>query len=509
MFTTIYSHWVTIADRGETFSKLRRPRNLMLWGFVFIASCSVYEPLRLDDETFTYQVDQAPITFVLVCRSDVSFCQETEPKFRAVAEVLKEKCQFVFLEANVSTKTREHYHVIAFPSLFLFRGSAHFTEYKSERDVPHMLAYLRRVLGDRVTILDNARDVHDYLEDNQAAVILAGDDLDLDLVSTFTRVADSLSDDIPFAIASSADAVQQLGLEEVPSLRLHRNEDRTIVDFPLAFSITDEMLHSWILENMVPRYHARDSVIFRNLAFDPRPSVLGFVDTSRKASLDSLHATFERLVEDYGTNFTYIYSDIFDMGHTVLGLGFSGAREPVYLVGSLTGGDLHDHVLFPERRQATPSSVSAWVGQVMNNTLRKSSGVTPIESQTGPLFELSFDDQERYLLAPGLDVAVLYVHPDDENKDANIEIMRRAADEFARQKIESVRWYFVNVTKTQLVQSGLGSYTSSIFMLVPAGTVKQRIVFQDVHDSNAIMNGVMVHGATKVKVTLPGFEQEL
>jgi hypothetical protein len=474
----------------------------MLCGLVVLGACGVYEPLKLDDETFKSQVDQAPVTFVLVCRADVSFCQETEPKFRVVAEVLKEKCQFVLLEANVSPKTRQLYRVIAFPSLFLFRGSSHYMEYKGERDVPHMLTFLRRVLGDSVTNLDNARDVHDYLEENQAAVILAGDDLDPDLIASFTHAAESLSDQIPFAIASTADAIQQLGLEEVPSLRLHRSEDRTVVDFPLAFSITDEMLHSWVVDNMVPRYHARDSVIFRNLAFDTRPSVLGFVDSSRKSSLDSLHATFEQLVEDYGTNFTYVYSDIFDMGSLVLQLGFSGAREPVYCVGSLTGGDFHDQVLFPERRQATPSSVSAWVGQVMNGSIRIPSRAKPIDSQTGPLFELDFNDQDRSVMDPDNDVAVLFVHPEDENKDEHIGIIRQAAEEFARQNVASVKFYFVRATVTQFAQIGLSAYTTSLFTFVPAGAVKQRIVFQDVVDANALMHGIMKHGATKAKVTL-------
>ena len=90
----------------------------------FLISCqsAIYEPPVLNDNTFEKKLKDSQVNFVIVSRQNVSFCQEILPKFRAVAELLKDKCQFVILDESESNEMKRKYGFFAFPSLNLIGG---------------------------------------------------------------------------------------------------------------------------------------------------------------------------------------------------------------------------------------------------------------------------------------------------------------------------------------------------------------------------------------------------
>ncbi|OHS95737.1 hypothetical protein TRFO_10394 [Tritrichomonas foetus] len=480
---------------------------IFFFSFLFSYVSAIYEPLNLDDETFESQLMQSPVNFVMASNSNVSFCQEILPKFRAVAEMMKDRCQFVILENDVSPKMRQKYGIFAYPSFFVFRYSNYSAEYKGERDASHFLEYLKRILADPVPELDSARDVHDFLEETDSAVILAGDSIDDNLYSIFKSVAQNLTDRIPFAIARNPDATQQLGLEELPALRLHRSQDRKIIDFPLAFDVKENDLRKWVLENMVPRYAARDAVIFRDLAFDQRYSILAFVDTSRKSSLDSMHSTMDRLVTEFGSNFTYVYSDIYDIGTIVLQLGFSGAREPVYCIAMLTGGEVTEKHLFPERRTASPDNLAKWVRQFMNSTNIKQMNRSedPIHDQKGPLYKVVGIEFMNAIYNPQKDVVALIISGNEKDKARKMKLMETVAHEFKKQRITSVSFIWMDIDLNDVPGLPKSNFKKLPAILIfPAAEKKQPYLLQDDLDEFLLMNSILAHAKTRPKFKIPG-----
>ena len=79
---------------------------MVCFNFFFIFISSLYEPLNLDDETFEWQLKNVPVAFVMANRPDISFCQESLPKFRAVGEMVKDKCPFVVIDQDATPKLR-------------------------------------------------------------------------------------------------------------------------------------------------------------------------------------------------------------------------------------------------------------------------------------------------------------------------------------------------------------------------------------------------------------------
>ena len=478
---------------------------IQLLPLLLFLSSSIYEPLHLDDKTFIQQLEKSPINFVMAFRSNVSFCQDALPKFRAVAEILKDKIQFVILEDENSDQVKKMFGIFSYPSFFVFRYANYSCEYKGERDSAHFLAYLKRILVEPVKQLDTARDVHDFLDAADSAVILAGQDIDVNLLNMFNSVASNLSDMIQFAIATDIDAIQQLELEELPSIRLHRSEDRQIVEYPMIFETTEHDLREWIIKNMVPRYSARNSVTFRDLTFDKRYTVLAFVDTSRKISLDSMHKTLDRLTTEFGTNFTYVYSDIFDVGNIILQLGFSGMIEPIYCIAMLANGEISEKFLFPEKKNATPDNVVKWVKKFMNQTnFQHMKSEDPVLNQTGPFYKLVGKDFMQVTSDPEKDVVTLLLNGDEEDRSRKMKIVETVAKEFRKQNVQNVTFHYIDLDLNVIPGLNKSDFQNTSILIFPAAQQKQTLLLPSVFDELTLMNAVLQFATTKPKFRIPG-----
>jgi hypothetical protein len=471
--------------------------------FVLVSlSISSVDLLELNDTNFEEYLSQASLSFVLASREDIPFCQEIIPRLRNVAEIIGPVIQFIILNEASSPIVRKKYGIFASPSLFVFRGIIRTAEYTDERNVPHMLRYLKRIVGPPIDFLETARDVHDYIEIHRISIILAAEEIDIDLNSTFTRVASELHDKFPFAIARTPDAIQQLGVEEVPSLQLHRNDDRQVIDFSLAFTVTEDILRKWISDNVVPKYHARDSVIFRDLSFDPRYTLVSFVDTSKKASFDLMHDTLQKVVSEVGDVLTYVYCDIYDMGTQILAMGFSGARDPVYAILSLgVQGVLETH-LFPERRKPTSANIVKWVQKVLNESKHlKIASEDPIPNQSGPLFKVVGLEFRKVVSAQDTDVITAMLSGTEDNRSATLALMEEVADEFQKQHVTSVRFYYIDRDLNDVPVRD--EWDGSVILLWPSGAEKVPLLLNSMMDVYDLMTAILTHGKTKPAFKIP------
>jgi thiol-disulfide isomerase/thioredoxin len=463
------------------------------------------KPLEVGDETFQSRLLKAPLTFVFVDRPHIAFCRAVMPAFLEVAERIGPDVQFLILAYYRSPKTRQHYAFFAYPSLVVFRGADLTAEYIEDRNVVSMVDYLRRITGPAVVVLGSARAVHDFVEKHRTSVILATEAADEYLYQVFTQVAKKFRDTLAFAYVNTADAIQQLGVEEVPSLRLHRNDDRQKPEFPLAFGLTEHMLTEWIFENQTPRYWRKDAVIFRDLMFDGRYTLFAFVDSSRKASLDSMHQTMQRAVAEFGTNLTYVYSDIFDMRQDVLIAGFTGAHEPVYLLANLSGGKMHSQHLFPERRRPTPDNIVKWLHHIWNETLSPQvRSEQRITDQTGPFLKLVGSDFRQTVMGSQFDVVLLVLIGSQRDRSRAFETTRRAAVELERQKVTSVKFYHIDFVLNDLPGFALVVSDSSMILLWPAGELKEPFMLRGNISWVDLIKAIGGHAKTSPTIEIPG-----
>jgi hypothetical protein len=248
----------------------------------------------------------------------------------------------------------------------------------------------------------------------------------------------------------------------------------------------------------------RDSVVFRNLAFDNRYTLIGFVDSSRKQSLDLMHQTFQKVVSEYGQNLTYVYCDIFDMGTVVLNLGFTGAREPVYLIASLSGGELQDRYPFPERRQPTPDNVARWVGQFLNGSVKQKIRSEPeVAGQEGPLLKLVGTEFRTAVVLAEADIVTALLIGDESNRSATMAVLAEVAAEFAKQKVDSVKFYHIDAELNELPGLRMGDWTEPIILIWPAGKEKNPLLFKGDITAFHLMDALLNYCKSNVKFKIP------
>ncbi|KAH0790007.1 protein disulfide isomerase [Histomonas meleagridis] len=443
-----------------------------------------------------------PVAFVMTYQENVSFCIDLLPKFRAVAEMMKEKCKFVVIEKESTPQIRKKYHIFAYPSLFIFRYGNATAEYKGKRDSSSMYKYLKRILGDSVITLESARDVHDFLDENKISVILAGEELD-EIMPSYKSVASALTDIVPFAVATTEDAIQQLGVDEVPSLKVYRQVDRQTIDYSLVFKVTAGQLFKWFVKSIVPRYKELDSVVFRDLAFDSRYTLLAFVDTNRKPSFDLMHNTLDKIVSTYDQNLTYVYCDIYDMGNTVINLGFSGYREPIYCIVKITGGEITEKYLYPENKKATPNNIARWVGSFLNKTSHIIKSEEPPESQKGPLFKIVGRTFQDSILDSDHDILTLILVGDSTERELSYNNILETANEFYKQKIDTVKFCYIDYELNDLPGLQKQNWTSPVYLFWPYGQKKNAMLMNGSISAEQLMKELKKYAKIKNNFKIP------
>jgi hypothetical protein len=471
---------------------------------LFISSCLAAAPIEVDDQTIHSKLSKLPLTFLLAHRPNVTFCEEFLPEFRELCDRVGSRAQCAILNYEKSQKTRADHGIFAYPSIFVFRGIERTAEYSYDRNIPEMLAYLNRISGPVIDVLETARDVFDYLGNHRSCVILAGETLEPDLEHTFMNVATMLRDLLPFAIAGTTDAIQQLGIEEVPALQLHRSEDRQVLEFPLAFSATEEILKGWILENRLGRWRAKDGIVCRDLAFDTRFTLMAFVDQSNKRSLDLMHETFERVVEAFGQNLTYVYCDVYSVGNTLLTLGFTGKTEPLYLITSFRSGDIGESYLFPEKKQPKPENIVTWVTGFFGQGAQSMIKSEPRrEGQEGPFFKLVGTDFRAVVGAPEVDVVTALLIGPPDLRNATFKTVKQVAIEFQRQGVESVHFYHIDPQLNDLPGLKTGGWKTPVILLWPAGEQKSPLLFQGNVGPIDLMGLIQSYSKSNPRIVLP------
>jgi hypothetical protein len=488
--------------------KLPRSPQKVLFGRMFLClfwlCSSVYEPLLLTDDTFEDQLRQAPLSFVIASQSNISFCQDLLPKFRAVAEILKDKCQFVILEHDPSPKIREKYGIFAVPSLFVFRRDILTAEYTGERESTPILNFVRRITGPRVKPLDTARETYDFLRETHAALVLAGDEVDESVSTVFAKVAENLSDLVPFVTAATPESLQHLGLEDGTFLQLHRLDDRKVIEFPLEDGLTEDGLREWVLANRHPRYFAKNPVIFRDLAFNTRFTLLAFADFIRKVSTDAVHAALGRVFEEYGDALALVYLDSVENAGILGALGFSGQRDPVYSIVRFTGGEIREKWPYPEHMLSTPENIVRFVGRFLNMTREanmKSEAV--VGNQTGPLFKLVGREFSAATGDAKFDVVTAILVGSEENRSVTLERMNATAMELQKQKVKTVKCYYIDMELNDLPGLQVGNWTSPVVLLWPAGTEKSCLLFEADLSVAELLDAIKTNGKSKFKITVP------
>ena len=464
-----------------------------------------YAPRELTDRNFDEVMKDIPIAFVMANKEGISFCTDVIPVFNDSAYELKGKVQFIIIESSKTEKIRAKYGIYAYPSFFVFRYGKVSTEYRGQRVTRDIVNYLTRISGPNYVKLDDGRSVRDFLDSEITSVVLAAEDADPELLSTFNEVAKELKDHLAFAAVVDPDAIDLLNIDETPALQLTRLQDRVTLNFPLTNAFTENTMKEWIIKNIVPRYYMRDSVILRDLGQDSRYTIMAFVDSTRKKNLDIMHNIMNDVVNEFKENFTYVYCDIFDMGNIVLSLGFQGTHDPCFAILKLTNGDVKEKHILPDKYDATPRRVLSFVRKFYNQTVNRKLVSEPEPTvNNGPLKKLVGKTFLNVTLNPKMDIVLLCNRKDDEMKDKAMLVMKQVAAEFEKQRVKTVEFYYINLTANDTPGVKIpDSEESSDIIIWPAEEQKHPVLLRSKMDARTLSTYIINNGKSKFRFRMP------
>ncbi|EAY22918.1 hypothetical protein TVAG_076650 [Trichomonas vaginalis G3] len=480
-----------------------------LLSFLCVSFETTNKPIILTDSNFSKVIKEIPIAFLYLLKKKISFCEESLPDFIEASKIMNGTVQFVIMDCDDSRKTFDKYGFNAYPSYFVFRNGTVTYEYPYGREAYSIVQYLERISGKDVISINNGRDLRDFIDRQDHVIVLAAEDIDPELLSIYTEVAIKLKDRIPFVVVVDPDAIEMLNVETTPIIQLYRNQDRKVINFQLTvkeFNKGD--LETWIYNNITPRYKARNSIAFRDLNHDPRFTLLAFVDSSKKKSLDLLHKIMNDVVEEFDQNFSYLYCDIYDMGNIVLNLGFLGTHDPCFAIVKLTNGEIRDKHLLSDKYDATPRRVLNFVRKFYNNTINKQYKSEPIDEppsqQNSTVKKLVGSNFVEEVTNISYDKLILCIAKDNEDNKKALQNVKQVADDFQRQKVESVIFYYIDLTKNEIplkLPENKPGYPELIFW--PAGPKAQPNLLHGNSTSREIIAYVLDLSKTKYRYKVP------
>jgi hypothetical protein len=193
------------------------------------------------------------------------------------------------------------------------------------------------------------------------------------------------------------------------------------------------------------------------------------------------------------------------MGNLILGLGFSGAREPMYCIGRLSQGEFQDPSIFSERKRATPEAVTAWISEFMT-----SAKIVTLKSeevaigQVGPVQKMVGADMVSIVADRSKDILVLILAGEESDRAAARAVLLEAAEEFEAQNVTSVRFYEIDAELNDL-PSLPRSYnaTSPAFVLWPAVNDKMPLMFSGKSDVLELLTLLVAHAKSRFQFKIP------
>jgi hypothetical protein len=461
---------------------------------------AVYQPMFLNDANFESELSRSPVTFVMSCTDDNPICLEIFPQFLQTAERLQSECQFAIINSHESETRLAAYGVRSAPAFLLFRGLKFMADYANTPRTDHMCAYLKRVLGPRVMIIDTDSHAQEYLTTHQSCIILGGDDLDPLVVSLFETLAAEFADILPFILVRTIQAMRRFGLPSTGAIHLARNDDRKHVAFPIT---TAADLSEQIRKELAPRWQPYNEMILWRIAQDPRITLMAFTNRSNSLDMDLVHDTFERVWHDFGDTFTYVYGDIHELEQYAIDLGLFELNLPVWCLLAVYDGwmSIRDHYSVGVN-QSIPEIV-IWLGsfiKAQGNRKIRTEAVT--HGQPGPVFKLVGADFREATMITTMDVVIAILDGPDEGREHVIRVLNVAVVEFLKQNVTSMLFYHINAELNDL--RGLTREAGhSVIMMWPGGEDRSPVRFEGDIDVKRLVTFVAQNAKTFGHFVIP------
>jgi hypothetical protein len=217
-----------------------------------------------------------------------------------------------------------------------------------------------------------------------------------------------------------------------------------------------------------------------------------------------MHQTLQRVVDVFSEKLNYVYCDIGPMPSALVNLGFSGSREPVYIIGSMMKEQLQNRYLFPEDRPASPESVIRWVYQFLDTTdeLVVRSKAQALHPRRPYCQLFGFEFRESFM-DPRFDVVVVLLLPDENNRSLALETGRKAAVELQRQNVASVKFYYIDAVFNELPEFAIDDRWGSTIMFWPAGENKTPLILPGNIGFVGLLETIARQGRSKAKIKVP------
>ena len=331
---------------------------------------------------------------------------KTLSDFTSAAEILGTRCFFGIMNGERNYKFKKANKIKSEKSYFFFRYGILITQFTGKSTTEGLIDFAMSKTGIPFKTFDDYVTAQDFIEAHDCSVVLYTKSAKGKVFENFNSIAMTMRDNISFGFCPDEDISLELEIDDLPSLVLYRNQDRSKIFYPEDFAKSSvEDVISWIKYNVKP-FFVPFNLKNQKDYIGKNPVCLFFtpVDVEQK------QATFEfitKLAKQFNQDLIFAQIDAVTGNRFMTGLGFSKYADPAVCILDYKS-NVPKRYLYDEEADWTFDSVAGFIMDFLDGKLTpviKSS--TLPNDNNGPLFEINANNMEE-TLQQQKDVLVLY-----------------------------------------------------------------------------------------------------
>jgi protein disulfide-isomerase A1 len=367
-----------------------------------LASASDVEQLKKD--TFDDFIKANDVVLAEFFAPWCGHCKALAPEYEEAATSLKEKnIRLVKVDCTEEQDLCQTHGVEGYPTLKVFRGLDNVSAYKGQRKAAAITSYMIKQSLPAVSKLASKEAIEEFKKADKVVVVAYVDESDKASAETFSKVADKLRDNYPFASVSDASLIEE-GVK-APAIVLYKDFDEGKSVFSEAFEV--EAIEKFAKTAATPLIGEVGPETYSDYMASGLPLAYIFAETADERK--TFAEAFKPIAEKHRGKVNLATIDAAAFGAHAGNLNLKADKFPAFAIQ-----DTVNNKKFPydQEKAMTADDIAKFVDDFVSGKIEPSIKSEPIpETNDGPVKVIVAKNYDEIVLDDTKDVLVEFYAP--------------------------------------------------------------------------------------------------
>ncbi|EMR61702.1 hypothetical protein MGN70_009838 [Eutypa lata] len=359
---------------------------------------------QLNKETFEDFVKTNDLVLAEFFAPWCGHCKALAPEYEEAATQLKEKnIKLAKVDCTEESELCQSYGVEGYPTLKVFRGPENITPYAGQRKSAAITSYMVKQSLPAVSLL-TSETLEDFKGTDKVVVVAYFESSDKASNETFTKVAESLRDSVPFGASSDSALAEAEGVK-APAIVLYKQFDEGKTVFTEKFE--DETIKEFVKVASTPLIGEVGPDTYSGYMSAGLPLAYIFSETPEERK--ELGETLKPLAEKFKGKINFATIDAKSFGAHAGNLNLPTDKFPSFAIQETVKNQKFP---FDTEKEITLDAITSFVEDFSAGKVEPSVKSEPIpETQEGPVTVVVGKSYEDIVLDDSKDVLIEFYAP--------------------------------------------------------------------------------------------------